>query len=191
LADRGLKMVNFYGNVAGNPGANRKIFEFAQEMGVETLVSEPPAEAFDGIEKLCEEFGINLAIHNHPKSPQSHYWNPDDVLKVCQGRGKRIGGCCDTGHWVRSGLDPIECLKKMEGRIITFHLKDVAEWGKPEARDVPLGTGKANYAAVLRELHRQGFRGALAIEYEHQSPQLLEEVAQCAAFVEKTAAALG
>jgi L-ribulose-5-phosphate 3-epimerase UlaE len=78
----------------------------------------------------------------------------------------------------------------MEGRIISFHLKDVGQWGKPEARDVPLGTGLADYTAVLHELHRQAYKGVLSIEYEHQSPQLIDEVAQCIAFVEKTAATL-
>ena len=33
------------------------------------------------------------------------------LLDLCKGRGKRIGACCDTGHWVRSGLDPVACLK--------------------------------------------------------------------------------
>ena len=188
LEERGQRMVNFYGNVAGNQDENRKIFEFAKQLNVETIVAEPPAAAFDGIEKLCDEFQINLAVHNHPKSPQSQYWHPDNVLKVCQGRGKRIGACCDTGHWVRSGLDPVECLKQTAGRVITFHLKDVIESGNPAARDVPLGTGKANYAAVLKELHRQCFQGALSIEYEHESPQLMDDVAQCVAFVEQTVA---
>jgi sugar phosphate isomerase/epimerase len=190
LADRGIAMSNFYASLGSDEAACRKTFEFAKEMGVATIVAEPPAEAFDMIEKLCDEYEINLGVHNHPKSPQSKYWRPENVLKVCKGRGKRIGACCDTGHWVRSGLDPIECLKKMEGRIVTFHLKDVVEWGKPEARDVPLGTGKANYAAVLKELHRQGFRGVMSIEYEHDSPKLVEEVAACVAFVEKTAKSL-
>ena len=157
-------------------------------MQVETIVAEPPAEAFPAIDKLCEEFQINLAVHNHPKSPQSKYWQPEHVLKVCEGRSRRIGGCCDTGHWVRSGLDPVECLKKMAGRIISMHLKDVIEWGNPGARDVPLGQGKANYAAVLQELRRQTFKGVMTIEYEHESPQLMDDVAQCVAFVEKTVA---
>jgi sugar phosphate isomerase/epimerase len=189
LAATGIRMVNFYSSVAANPDANRKIFEFAKEMQVETIVAEPPPEAFEAIDKLCNEFQINLAVHNHPQSPQSRYWNPDTVLQACQGRSRRIGGCCDTGHWVRSGLDPVACLKKMEGRIITLHLKDVLEWGKPEARDVPLGQGKANYAAVLKELKRQGFQGVLSIEYEHESPQLVDDVAHCVAFVEQTVAA--
>ena len=91
---------------------------------------------------------------------------------------------------MRSGLKPIECLKTMEGRIVSIHLKDVGEWGKPEARDVPLGTGLADYAAVLTELKRQGFRGLMSIEYEHDTDKLVDEVAQCVAFVEKMAKTL-
>ena len=78
----------------------------------------------------------------------------------------------------------------MKGRIITMHLKDVVEVGNPKARDVPLGKGKANYTAVLTELHRQGFRGVLGIEYEHDSPKLMADVAECLTFVETTAAKL-
>jgi len=191
LADRGLKMSTNYANLGTDADRDRKIFDFSKEMGAATIVSEPPAEAFDAIEKLCDEYCINLAVHNHPKSPNSKYWKPENVLAVCKGRGKRIGSCSDTGHWVRSGLDPVECLKKLDGRILGFHLKDVAEKGNPKARDVPLGQGKANYSAVLKELNRQGYRGVLTIEYEHDSPKLMDEVAQCVAFVEKTSASFG
>ena len=190
LAERNMKMTNYYANLGTDEAAARKTFQFAREMGTETIIAEPPAEAFGMIEGLCDEFEINLAVHNHPQSPKSKYWRPENVLQVCEGRSKRIGACCDTGHWVRSGMKPVECLKKMEGRIISLHLKDVGQWGKPEARDVPLGSGLADYTAVLKELHRQGFQGVMAIEYEHQSPQLMAEVAACIDFVEKTAATL-
>lgn len=184
LKDYGIRMHHYYAPVDGKTENFRKIFDFAKEMGVRTIVAEPPAEVFDKLEELCNEYKINLAIHNHPKSPNSKYWQPENVLKVCEGRGKRIGSCSDTGHWVRSGLDPVQCLKKAKKRIITMHLKDVAEFGKPEARDVPLGEGKANYTAVLKELHAQKFRGVMTIEYEHLSPKLVEDVAKCAKFVE-------
>jgi sugar phosphate isomerase/epimerase len=190
LTGLGLTMKNFYGDLGADTADYRKKFDFAKEMGVETFVAEPPAEAFDTIEKLCEEYKINLAVHNHPKSPESRYFQPENVLAVVGTRARRLGGSCDTGHWVRSGLDPVACLKKMEGRIISMHLKDVAEWGKPEARDVPLGTGRANYAEVLKELRRQKFRGVLTIEYEHLSPQLARDVAQCLTFVETWAKGL-
>jgi sugar phosphate isomerase/epimerase len=190
LAERGIAMSVFYANLGDDKDRAKKIFDFAKEMGAGTIVAEPPAAAFDAIEKLCDEYQINLAVHNHP-GPQSTYWKPENVLAVCKGRGKRIGGCCDTGHWVRSGLDPVECLKKMEGRVLGFHLKDVIEKGKPAARDVPLGEGKADYAAVLTELKRQGYRGLMTIEYEHESPELMQDVAKCVAFVEKTVKAMG
>lgn len=184
LDDYGLRMVNYYAPIESDTEAFRKIFDYAGEMGVKTLVAEPPAEVFDKIEELCDEYKINLAIHNHPKSPDSKYWRPENVLKVCKGRGRRIGACADTGHWVRSGLDPVECLRKLKGRIVSMHLKDVAESGKPEARDVPLGTGKAKYADVLKELYAQRFRGVMTIEYEHLSDQLAEDIAECVKFVE-------
>ena len=37
-------------------------------------------------------------------------------MKVCEGRSDRIGACADIGHWYRSGLVPVECLKKLQGR---------------------------------------------------------------------------
>lgn len=186
----GLSMPNYYANLTTDREQARTVYQFAKEMGVETIVSEPPPEAFPMLDELCNEFGINLAVHNHPASPTSRYWHPEKVLAVCEGRSRRIGACCDTGHWVRSGLKPVECLRMMKGRIITLHLKDVAEMGKPEARDVILGTGVADYEAVLREIQAQGFKGVMTIEYEHDSAELENDVAACVAFVEKVAGKL-
>jgi len=192
LSDRGMKMINYYAHLGNGQAAARRTFDFAKQMEVETIVfdSGPPSEAFDMVEKLSDEYQINLAMHNEPQPPKTGYWRPENVLAVCKGRGKRIGACCDTGHWVRSGLKPVECLETLEGRIITVHLKDVAERARVSARDVPLGTGVADCTAVLKELRRQGFRGVLSIEYEHDSPKLMDELAECLAFVEKTARSL-
>ena len=123
-------------------------FDFAKDMGIETIVSEPAEDAFDAIDKLCDEYGINVAIHNHPKP--SHYWNPETVLKVCKGRSKRIGACADTGHWMRSGLNPVECLKKLEGRIISFHFKDLNKMG-PTPTTCPGAPGECD---VQGDAHR-------------------------------------
>lgn len=96
LHEAGFKLVN-YGvlSLPNDETECRKVFNFAKDMGIETIVSEPPEESFDLVEKLCEEYKINVAIHNHPRP--SHYWNPDTVLKVCEGRSSRIGACADTG----------------------------------------------------------------------------------------------
>jgi sugar phosphate isomerase/epimerase len=176
LADKGVKLVNM-----GVGPYDREAFEFAKDMGIETLVCEPKFDAFDAIEKLVEEFQINIAIHDHPK-PNSPYWDPEVVLKVCKDRNKRIGACCDTGHWMRSDLNPVDCLKKLEGRIISFHLKDLNEYG-PKAHDVPWGTGRGDVKGMLTEVKRQKIKPVYSMEYEHK--YTMEELAQCVAYFEK------
>jgi len=190
LRAAGVKLVNY--GVVGLPNDEaqcRAIFNFARDMGIETIVSEPPEDAFDLIERLCEEYKINVAIHNHPKP--SHYWNPDTVLKVCRGRSKRIGACADTGHWMRSGVNLVEAIKKLQGRIISLHFKDLNAFGKRDAHDVPWGTGAANIKAILAELARQGFKGVFSIEYEHNWLNSMPEIAECVSFFDRTAAELG
>jgi sugar phosphate isomerase/epimerase len=101
-----------------------------------------------------------------------------------------MGACCDTGHWVRSGLDPVEMLKKVQGRVVNFHLKDIASGGSKESPCVPFGTGKGNIEGILGEAHRQGFRGVFAIEYEPFAPENVMRVAECIANFERMAAKL-
>ena len=188
LADAGVKLVN-YGvcGLSANRDASRQTFEFAKDMGIETIVSEPGEDAFDTLDQLCEEYRINVALHNHPKP--SHYWNSDTVLKVCQGRSKRIGACADTGHWMRSDLNPVEQLKKLAGRIISFHFKDLNKFGG-DAHDVPWGTGEGNVKAMLTEIHRQGIKAVFSIEYEHNWTTSVPEIALCVAYFDKIAAEL-
>ena len=187
LRDAGVKLTN-YGVVglSNNEAECRKVFDFAKEMGIETIVSEPPEDAFELIDKLCEEYKINVAIHNHPKP--SHYWDPDTVLKVCEGRSKRIGACADTGHWMRSGINPLDAVKKLKGRIISLHTKDLNEFGNPQAHDVIWGTGAGNFKEILAELDRQKFKGVFSIEYEYNWLNSMPEISGCVAFFRKTAA---
>lgn len=189
LRDAGVNLVNF--GVVGLPNdeaGSRAVFDFAKDMGIQTIVSEPTADAFDLLEKLCEEYEINVALHNHPEP--SRYWNPDTVLEVTKGRSKRIGACADTGHWIRSGINPLDAVKKLEGRIVSFHLKDLNKYGRKDAHDVPWGTGEADLKAVLAEVYRQGFKGVFSIEYEHNWLDSLPEIAQSVAFFDAVAAEL-
>jgi len=185
LAENGQKLV-CYGvvHLGKNEAENRKVFDFAKDMGIETIVSEPAAGSFDLLDKLTEEYGINVAIHNHPKP--SPYWNPEAVLKAVEGHSKRIGACADTGHWMRSDIDPLEALKKLEGRIISSHFKDLNKMGRPGEHDVPWGTGKGNARALLEEFKRQGFTGVFSIEYEHNWENSMPDIAKCVEWFNKT-----
>jgi sugar phosphate isomerase/epimerase len=190
LGDLGVKLRGCYlAELPNDEAAARKKFDWGKDLGINYFVAEPAPVAMDLVERLCDEYKMSLAIHNHPK-PSSVYWNPQKVVEVTKGRTKRIGACCDTGHWVRSGLQPVDCLKLLEGRIISFHLKDVKPFGKVDAEEVPWGTGKSDIAAILKEVRRQGIKPVIAIEYERQG-DTLPELRQCLAFYEKTAAELG
>jgi len=190
LEERGVKVVA-YGVVGltSNEEDARKVFEFAKVMGIEVITSEPPGSAFDLVEKLADEYGVKVAIHNHPKP--SLYWDYQRVLEVTQGRSANIGACADTGHWMRSGLDPLEAVKALEGRIVSFHLKDLAEVGKRDAHDVVWGTGKANVEAILAEVLRQKIEAPVfSIEYEHNWDNNVPDIAACVAYFDQVAAKL-
>ena len=186
LAQANVSIVAF--GVVGVPREEaqaRRLYEFAKTMGIEVLVSEPAEDQFDLIDKLCREYEIKLAVHNHPRP--SHYWNPDTVLRVLEGRSAWVGACADVGHWVRSGLDPVACLKKLEGRIHDIHIKEVdTELG----HDVVWGTGQGRIKGILEELHRQGYKGPFAIEYEHSWDNNVPLIRQCVAYFNTVAASL-
>jgi len=190
LKAKGVTLVN-YGVVPlpNDEAACRKVFDFARAMGIKTIVSEPPEDAFDLIDRLCKEYKISVALHNHPKP--SPYWDPDTVLRLCKGRSKWIGACADTGHWTRSDIDPLAAIKKLGNakRIISLHFKDLNKFGGG-AHDVPWGTGVSEVGAVLAELDRQGFKGVFSIEYEHNWLNSMPEIKKCVAFFRKTQAEL-
>jgi len=185
LQKDGIHAVN-YGvvGIPNNEAEARKIFEFAKKLGLYGITTES-VESIDVIEKLVKEYDIHVGFHDHPKRPNDpsyRMWDPNYVLSVVKGRDARIGSCADVGHWVRSGLNPVDCLKILKGRIISSHLKDLNERSL-DAHDVPYGTGVSDVPAVLNELKRQHFAGNISVEYEYKMENNLPEVAQCIGFV--------
>jgi sugar phosphate isomerase/epimerase len=187
LKEHDILAVN-YGVVGLPPKEDeiRKVFEFAKLMGIPAITSEPPVESLDLIEKCVKEFDIRLCIHDHPKratDPAYKFWDPNWVMAQVKNRDPRMGACADTGHWVRSGVKPVEALKILEGRVFSSHLKDLNEFGTTKAHDVPWGTGVSGVKAILDELKRQNFDGNISIEYEYKQEDNLPEVTQCVEFV--------
>ncbi|MCX5645627.1 MAG: DUF1080 domain-containing protein [Phycisphaerae bacterium] len=190
VKDSGLTLT-CYGVVGltNNEQQCRKVFDFAKDMGFEDIVAEPPADAFAMLDKLCEEYKIGVAIHNHPKP--SPYWDYETTLKVCEGRSKWIGSCADTGHWMRSNIDPVVAIKALgkAGRIRSLHFKDLNEMG-PNGHDVPWGTGAGKAREVLAELAAEGFEGPFSSEYEYHWDNSVPEIKASAEWFKKTAAEL-
>jgi sugar phosphate isomerase/epimerase len=144
-----------------------KYFDFARNMGISMLVTEPEYDDFSLIENMVKKYNIRVAIHNHPIPTK--YARPETILFRIKNLDRRIGVCADTGHWLRSGVIPAEALSVLEGRIFDIHLKDLNKYGKLEAEDVPFGTGVANVKDILAELTLQNYTGFLTIEHEKKA----------------------
>jgi len=156
---------------------SRKVFEFAKKLKLEGVVSEPPLDAIALVDKLAGEYGMKVAIHDHPKP--SLYWDCKTVLEATKD-AKNVGACADIGHWRRSGLEPVECVKMLKGKIISSHLKDI----DAKKEDVIWGSGTVGVRDVLEELHRQQAKGIIfSIEYEKgEGDELIGNVAKSVEF---------
>jgi sugar phosphate isomerase/epimerase len=149
------------------------LFQFAKTMGIETITCEPTLKQLKFVDSLANVYNIDIAIHNHPKP--STYWNPDTLMAAIDGLGPHMGGCADVGHWERMGINPVEALKKYQGRLKSLHFKDIAPKsplgeaaGEFEGQhDVIWGQGVCQVDSMLTELKRQKFKGLFSIEYEH------------------------
>jgi sugar phosphate isomerase/epimerase len=185
LAERGIRAVN-YGvvGIAKDEAEARKVFEFAKKFELYGITTES-VDAIDTIEKLVKEYDIRVGFHDHqrqPDNPGYKMWDPNYVLSVVKDRDARIGSCADTGHWVQSGLKPVDCLKILEGRIISVHLHDMNKMS-PDCHDVPAGTGVSDVPGIIDELKRQHFVGNVSIEYEYNWKDNVIDAAQCIGFV--------
>ena len=168
--------------VTEKPGEWEQIFRFAKDMGMEYISCEPAIADWDLVEKLVKQYGIKISVHNHPQP--STYWKPENLLKEISNRSKLIGSSADVGHWRRNGLNQIECLKKLEGRIISLHFKDIAPKveGEKEQHDVIWGKGILDVKGMLLELKRQNFKGVFAIEYEYNWDNSVPDIKECVSY---------
>ena len=162
----------------------RKVFEFAKKLHLYGITTES-IHSLDTIEPLVKEYDIRVGIHDHPRRPNDasyRNWDPNFVLSLVKDRDPRIGSCADIGHWVRSGLNPVECLQILHGRIMSAHFKDETE-RTTNGHCVPFGTGLTGIAAVLDELKKQNFEGNISIEYEFDWTSNVPEIAQSVGFI--------
>jgi sugar phosphate isomerase/epimerase len=71
----------------------------------------------------------------------------------------------------------VDALKKLQGRIISLHFKDINAKSR-DAHDVIWGTGVANVPGVLQELKNQRFKGVFSIEYEYNWDNSVPDIDQ-------------
>jgi sugar phosphate isomerase/epimerase len=166
---------------------SRKVFEFAKYFGIRVINTESD-DAIDTFEPLVKEYDIKVGFHDHPKKPEKpeyRMWDPNYIVEITKNRDPRIGACADIGHWVRSGLRPIDCVKILKGRIMSSHMKDLHA-PLPSGLDVIWGTGVSGVKEVFEEYKAQGFEGPISVEYEHNWENNAEDAKQCIDWVRST-----
>ncbi len=175
LKEQNIKLVNYGVCGAKDEAEWKKLFDFAKEMGIETLQVEAGKSDKDMtlLSKMVKETGIKVALHNHKQAAGF-----PDAMAEALAKYPEIGAGADIGHWINAGKPALDGIKKLEGRITTLHLVDV-ESLDAKGRPVPYGKGCAELGKVLEELKRQKFNGVLTCEYEHMSDKLVDEVAEC------------
>jgi len=188
LAGSDVKLVAF--GVVGfneNETKAREYFDFAKAIGIESLSADPAKNdaTFKLLDKLVEEYGVNIAIHNH--GPGASYDKIDDVVKWTKDRHPRIGACVDTGHYLRSKENPVEALERLKDRVFGVHLKDV----KDAKTFKILGEGDLDVLGCLKVLQKIKYKYCLALEYEENPQNPVPDLEVCLQNVRAAMAKLG
>lgn len=168
IAQKGLTCESLY--VAGDTSLKSWIrqFDIAKQLGVKFVTTEPPLTMWNSLDSLAGAYGLKVAIHEHWKGV-SNYWNPDTTLLAIKDH-PNFYVCADLGHWPKSGIDPLDAVKKLNGHIIAVHLKDIAAYNNPALKDVVVGTGVVKFPEIFAELKKQNFAGNIYIERDSIEP---------------------
>ena len=166
----------------------RKKLAFGKAMGVEIISAYPKPDALPVLDKLVDEYGINIAIHNHGPGDDL-YDTQDKLLKALQGRNPRIGSCLDTGHYLRSNINPAQVAREVGTRLFDVHLKNVKEGpnGTKEFTEIGVPGGLLDTVLLFRRLVEDKYHGPLMLEYEEHEDNPMPQIKECLDAVQRFA----
>lgn len=179
LAARGIRLSASGVHGVADAAEAERLFRFAKQAQIPLLTIAPEEEALSALDRLCGEHpDVRLGIHNH--GPYFRYDKIADVERALVGRHPGFGACVDTGHFIRSGEDPVEAMRRLGPRVHGLHLKDFRDEGF-FADGCILGEGKLQLDACFRALREIGFgpERALSIEYEENPDDPIADVEAC------------
>ncbi len=167
-----------------NHGENKRTFEFGKALGLKMFSADPTTDAFDSLDKLCDEYKIAIGIHPHGpvgKGRMHHWYSAEIILAAVKDHHELIGACLDTGHLIRAAqlgkkLDVPQQVRVMGKRNFGMHLKDHDNAAK---HDVVVGKGALDVPAVVKALRDVKFDGMISIEYEANPDEPTADVAAC------------
>ncbi len=155
----------------------RAVFDLARAAGATTIGAHVPPGAIAIVERLCAEYGIRVAIHNHGRKDRlGPAWALDDLFKATSAN---IGLCLDTAWMLDSGEDPVAIAERFYDRLYGLHVKDFTFDRAGAPHDVVVGTGNLDLKGLLRLLVKRGWSGNCTIEYEGDVENPVPALSSC------------
>ena len=159
LRDLNVRMVAYHvDRIPADEDSRRKLFEFAKSLGVEMILCAPDAALLPELDKLANEYGVNVALRNSARKD-----DPKSLLAALEGRSKHIGISADLAAWVHAGVKPMEALPILTDRLVGFNVAapgGLADFFlqafrlelKPLFITIDSGTGADAYADLSRSI---------------------------------------
>jgi len=147
---------------------NRRFFEFARRAGCDVVSCSFGPEGHEAVlamlERLCGEYDMRAAIHNHGGK---HWLGNATILKyLLEKSGSSIGLCLDTAWCLQAGENPVAWLDAFGDRLYGVHFKDFIFSRDGAHTDVVVGQGALDLPAFLEKFRTLPFNGSAVIEYE-------------------------
>jgi type 1 glutamine amidotransferase len=116
LAELNLRFVAYrVDEIPADKGSRRQLFAFAKAVDIETIVTSTAPADLPEIDKLANEFGVNVAFEGS---------NPKSLASALDGLSSRIGMSVDTAAWAQAGINSTDGLKQVNHRLLTFSMPD-------------------------------------------------------------------
>ncbi|WP_308796451.1 sugar phosphate isomerase/epimerase family protein [Agromyces silvae] len=146
------------------------LLDAAQRLGVSVVKATGSARGerggLDAVVALLREVapaaqasGITIAIENHARNVIEF---PEDYRRIfADVESPAIGMCLDTGHFVASGVDPLDIVDEFAARVVHVDLKDCTGAGGDFVR---FGEGVVDFDTILSRVVATGYTGHLVVE---------------------------
>ena len=128
--------------------------------------------------RSLEEEGIPFGVHAHLGSQFQNENEIDYVMAHTDPKHVRL--VLDTGHITMAGMDPVVLAKRLNHRVVEFHLKDTKPEDRGGTKNVPgpqrdqmkdpyffpLGNGGVDFPALKAYLDEIQWKGFLVVELD-------------------------
>jgi sugar phosphate isomerase/epimerase len=163
-------------------GELERAFDMATAVGAPLITSSSNIKTVSRIAPVAERRKMLVGMHNHSRIDPNEFATAASLAGALQ-QGRFIAVNLDVGHFTATNEDAVAFLKQHHARIVTLHLKDRK---RDQGAHVPIGTGDAPNAAVLKLVRDSGWPIPMNLEYEYTGGDTVDEVRQMLDYCKRT-----